>query len=182
MGFIANRMPAAEVDITTDLVRQLIARQHPDLADLPVGFLANGWDNALFRVGERLVARLPRRALVARLIRSEQHWLPRLAPGLPPVHSRRARANILISGGRVSGVIDFGDITSGDPAADLSVAWMLLPLPEHEAFHAAYGGGDALWARARGWALGLGLVFLVFSADNPAMLAIGQRTLARVLA
>jgi aminoglycoside phosphotransferase (APT) family kinase protein len=31
-------------------------------------------------------------------------------------------------------VIDFGDLTSGDPANDLSVAWMLLPAKERAIF------------------------------------------------
>ena len=55
-----NRMPAAEVEVSADLVRRLLADQHPDLARLPVEFLANGWDNELYRVGDGLVARLPR--------------------------------------------------------------------------------------------------------------------------
>jgi aminoglycoside phosphotransferase (APT) family kinase protein len=53
------------------------------------------------------------------------------APGYdgPPVwlHGDLHPANILVNDGQVSGVIDFGDITAGDPAGDLSVAWMLLP-------------------------------------------------------
>ena len=32
-----------------------------------------------------------------------------------------------ISGGRLSAVIDFGDLAAGDPATDLSVVWMVLP-------------------------------------------------------
>ncbi|HEY6310028.1 MAG TPA: hypothetical protein VIY52_04385 [Streptosporangiaceae bacterium] len=39
----ANRMPAAEVEVSADLVRRLLADQHPDLARLPVGFLAKSW-------------------------------------------------------------------------------------------------------------------------------------------
>jgi hypothetical protein len=78
-----NRMPAAEVEVSADLVRRLLAGQHPDLARLPVEFLANGWDNELYRVGDRLLARLPRRALGAEIIKNEQRWLPGLAPGLP---------------------------------------------------------------------------------------------------
>jgi hypothetical protein len=78
-----NRMPAAEVEVSADLVRRLLAGQHPDLARLPVEFLANGWDNELYRVGDRLIARLPRRALGAEIIKNEQRWLPGLAPGLP---------------------------------------------------------------------------------------------------
>ena len=78
-----NRMPAAEVEVSADLVRRLLAGQHPDLARLPVEFLANGWDNELYRVGDGLLARLPRRALGAEIIKNEQRWLPGLAPGLP---------------------------------------------------------------------------------------------------
>ncbi|HEY3649614.1 MAG TPA: phosphotransferase, partial [Streptosporangiaceae bacterium] len=76
-------MPAAEVEVSADLVRRLLTDQHPDLARLPVEFLANGWDNELYRVGDGLVARLPRRALGAQIIVNEQGWLPELAPRLP---------------------------------------------------------------------------------------------------
>ena len=71
----ANRMPVADVDISAELVRRLLASQHPDLAGLPVEFLANGWDNALFRLGTELVVRLPRRQLAATIIEHEQRWL-----------------------------------------------------------------------------------------------------------
>ena len=102
------------------------------------------------------------------------------------LHGDLHPVNILVHDGRVSGVIDFGDITSGDPATDLAVAWMLLPVACHDAFRAAYrdAGGpldDPLWARARGWALRLGLVFLAHSADNPQLHEVGRLTLAAVL-
>src|SRR6516164_7661202 len=80
---MANPMPAAEVDVSAGLVRRLLAGQHPDLAGQPVEFLANGWDNVMFRVGEELVARLPRRTLGAQILAHEQRWLPLLAPRLP---------------------------------------------------------------------------------------------------
>lgn len=75
--------PAAEVRIAPDLVRRLLAEQHPDLADRPVRLVANGWDNAIFRLGEDLAARMPRRAIGAKLIKHEQRWMPTLAPTLP---------------------------------------------------------------------------------------------------
>jgi aminoglycoside phosphotransferase (APT) family kinase protein len=316
-----NRMPAADVEVSADLVRRLLADQHPDLARLPVEFLANGWDNELYRVGDGLIARLPRRALGAEIIKNEQRWLPGLAPRLPlPIpypertgvpacgypyswsvvpylpgvpaaqagsfdpaaaaaavggflgalhvpapadapanpfrgvplaqragsfaanlalltgqagqelldrdavlrgwdaalaaprydgpplwlHGDLHPANVLVNDGQVSGVIDFGDITAGDPASDLSVAWMLLPPGCHASFWSAYqtagsaGGSRASWgswaswgsrvrvddalrARARGWALNLAIVFLAHSQDNPVLLEVGRRTLRTVL-
>jgi aminoglycoside phosphotransferase (APT) family kinase protein len=293
-------MPAAEVDVSPDLVRRLLATQQPDLAHLPVEVMANGWDNVMYRVGDQLVARLPRREVAARLLMHEQQWLPVLQPRLPlpvpapvragqpglgypwpwsvvpflpgqiaarnpptdlrdaavslgtflgvlhtpappdaPVNASRgvplaARsaadtqnisavgdlvdrtavlrawetavatpqwdgppvwlhgdlhpANILVHRGRISGVIDFGDITSGDPATDLAVAWTLLPADCHDAFRNAYraagryAASDDTWARAKGWALALSLVFLAHSADNPLLAEIGRHTLSAVLA
>ncbi len=107
----------------------------------------------------------------------------------PPVwlHGDLHPANILVHEGRISGVIDFGDVTSGDPATDLSVAWMLRPARQHDAFtdayHAASGHprSDHTWARARGWALALALAFLAHSADNPLMAGIGHRTIETLL-
>jgi len=43
----------------------------------------SGWDNAMFKLGDELAVRLPRRVAVAKLIEHEQRWLPQLAPLLP---------------------------------------------------------------------------------------------------
>ena len=106
----------------------------------------------------------------------------------PPLwlHGDLHPANVLVNDGQVSGVIDFGDITAGDPATDLSVAWMLLPPRCHASFWSAYqatGGqvNDALRARARGWALNFAIVFLAHSEDNPVLLEVGRCTLRTVL-
>ncbi|HEX6222590.1 MAG TPA: aminoglycoside phosphotransferase family protein [Acidimicrobiia bacterium] len=89
--------------------------------------------------------------------------------------------NLLVTDGTLSGVIDFGDITSGDPATDLVVAWSLVG-KEHELFWDAYGStAAALRLRARGWAISLGLAYVANSADNPAMESIGEETLQAVL-
>ncbi|GAA0805360.1 phosphotransferase [Spirilliplanes yamanashiensis] len=294
-----QRMPAAEVDVSPGLARRLLRAQHPALAGLPLSPLANGWDNVLFRLGDDLVVRLPRRALAARLLAHELRWLPGLAPRLPlpvpapvaagrpgegypwpwsvapylpgdtatdtppadpaaaasalggflaalhtpappdapanpyrgvPLAARPAAfhdqvaalgdtvdaaaagrawaaalaapawsgpalwlhgdlhpGNIVVAGGRVTGVIDFGDVTAGDPATDLAVAWLLLPAAARPAFAAAYDAAAAIpadaatWARARGWALAMGVAVAAHSADNPRMAAMGRRTLAAVL-
>ena len=93
--------------------------------------------------------------------------------------------NIVVNGGEVAGLIDFGDICAGDPATDLAVAWMLFGPGESERFRAAAGAGHPVdadtWARARGWALALGVAYLGSSDDNPAMAAIGRRTITAAL-
>lgn len=65
------------------MVRSLLADQHPDLAALPLVELAAGWDNNLWRLGDDLLVRLPRRAMAAPLTSNEHRWLPVLAPMLP---------------------------------------------------------------------------------------------------
>jgi aminoglycoside phosphotransferase (APT) family kinase protein len=290
--------PAAEVDVDAPLVARLLAEQHPDLAHLPLEPVGSGWDNALVRVGDGLVARLPRRAVAAEVVAHEHRWLPELAPTLPlpvPVPVRTGRpgagypwpwslcrwepgvvaaadpafdplvaarhlgaflaalhvpapldaprnpfrgvpladrverfedhlglvaaivdaaalracwadalaappwdhpavwvhgdlhpANLVVHDGRLAAVLDFGDLTAGDPATDLAVAWMLLPAAARPALRAAAGAGaaidDATWARARGWAVALGLACLAGAADEPLISRIGRRTMTAVLA
>jgi aminoglycoside phosphotransferase (APT) family kinase protein len=78
-----QRMPDAEVAIDAGLVQTLLREQHEDLASLPLIETGEGWDNKLFRLGDDLVVRLPRRQVAADLIVHEQHWLPVLASRLP---------------------------------------------------------------------------------------------------
>jgi aminoglycoside phosphotransferase (APT) family kinase protein len=75
--------PAADVTIDETLVRGLLAEQHPDLAGLPLQRFDAGWDNDLWRLGDELAVRLPRRAMGAFLTVHEHRWLPVLGPRLP---------------------------------------------------------------------------------------------------
>lgn len=77
-------MHAHEVDVDATLVRRLLAAQMPHLADLPL-VLVEPWgtDNAIWRLGEELVVRLPRVDWAQAQVRKEATWLPRLAPLLP---------------------------------------------------------------------------------------------------
>jgi aminoglycoside phosphotransferase (APT) family kinase protein len=293
-----ERMPGAEVAIDIGLVRALLEEQHPDLAFLRLVDAGEGWDNKLFRLGDELVVRLPRRQVAARLVEYEQRWLPVLAPHLPlpvpaPVRVGRpgcgfpwawsvapwfsgetaaaltpgltddlavrlgeflaalhrpapvdapanpfrtslasrsdafterlqrcgqqidqaraldvwrtalaARAwsgpavwvhgdlhpgNLVVHAGELAAVIDFGDLTAGDPAVDLAVAWMLWPANVRAVFRAtvdrsAHGADAAMWQRARGWAVSLGVAYLIHSLDNPLMGTIGLRAVAAALA
>ena len=74
--------PPAEFALDVPFVAGLLAAQHPDLAHLPLREVDAGWDNAMFRLGDDLAVRLPRRAVAAPLIEHEQTWLPQIASQL----------------------------------------------------------------------------------------------------
>ena len=70
--------------IDAGLARRLVAAQFPEWADLPVEpVVPSGWDNRTFRLGSRMLIRLPSAAAYAAQVEKEQLWLPRLAPLLP---------------------------------------------------------------------------------------------------
>ncbi|WP_193509962.1 aminoglycoside phosphotransferase family protein [Cryobacterium sp. BB736] len=285
--------PAADIRVDDALVARLVETQHPDVAG-PVTLIANGWDNAIYRLGDRLGVRLPRREVAAQLTLNEQRWLPELAgqvsvpipvperigvptPAYPwpwsilpwfdgsaatgvPVEDRgrlavdlaafvhelheqappdaphnpvrgvplRSRetvflerlatadlpdadrlrrlwerlvetppwqgppvwlhgdlhpGNLLVNAsGALSAVIDFGDLTAGDPASDLAVAWLAFDPDVRTAFRDLIVDADNdTWLRAHGWALLLSTAFLVHSEPDSAMRAIGEHGLEQVL-
>ena len=78
------KMHDGEVDIDAGLVGRLVAEQFPHLADLPITEVrSTGTVNAIYRLGDRLCARLPRVAEWAPDLDREWRWLPELAPRLP---------------------------------------------------------------------------------------------------
>lgn len=293
-----HRRPAADVVITEELVRRLLIEQHPDLADGALVHADGGWDNEMYRLGDDLAVRLPRREVAAELAANEHRWLPLLAPSLrlrlpapvrtgrptrgfpypwgvvpwlpgapawrepvaartvwaadladaltdlhvaaptgapvnpfrsgplanrdeavrqrlhvpvpglpdtgrlqevwrdalaappllgPPtwVHGDPHPANLLVASGRLVALVDFGDLTAGDPATDLATAWLTFDEAGRAAFRdrlTARGALDAAtWRRARGWALSMSLT-MVRRASDPAIGGIGQHALGQLLA
>jgi aminoglycoside phosphotransferase (APT) family kinase protein len=80
----ARKMHSDEVDTDVSLVGRLLAGQFPQWADLPIEPVRSaGTDNALYRLGEDMVVRLPRIHWATGQVEKEQCWLPRLAPHLP---------------------------------------------------------------------------------------------------
>jgi aminoglycoside phosphotransferase (APT) family kinase protein len=80
----AAKMHADELDIDAALVTRLVAEQFPRWAELTVTQVASaGTDNAMYRLGDDMVVRLPRLPGGARQIGKEHRWLPHLAPHLP---------------------------------------------------------------------------------------------------
>jgi GrpB-like predicted nucleotidyltransferase (UPF0157 family)/aminoglycoside phosphotransferase (APT) family kinase protein len=103
----------------------------------------------------------------------------------PPlwIHGDLHPGNLLIENGHLSAVVDFGDLTSGDPATDFSVAWMLLPPSHRDRFRAAVRPAsnpvdDDTWLRARGWALALGVAYRASSREDEPLAALGTNTVA----
>jgi aminoglycoside phosphotransferase (APT) family kinase protein len=89
-----GRLHADELDTDAELVRRLLAAQFPQWAELPIEPLPlGGTDNAIYRLGDSLSVRLPRRASWAPgPTEREFEWLPKLAPLLPfPVPAPVAR-------------------------------------------------------------------------------------------
>lgn len=96
------------------------------------------------------------------------------APGWdgPPVwlHADLMPGNLLVDGGRLTSVIDFGCLGAGDPACDLFPAWNLLPAKAREVFREALSVDDATWIRGRGRTLSQALIALpYYRKTNPAM-------------
>ena len=80
----ASKMHADEVDTDVALVGRLLAAQFPQWAELPIEPVRPfGTDNALYRLGDDMVVRLPRRERTSETLQKERRWLPRLAPLLP---------------------------------------------------------------------------------------------------
>jgi aminoglycoside phosphotransferase (APT) family kinase protein len=111
----------------------------------------------------------------------------------PPVwlHGDLHPANVVVSDGTLSGVIDFGDMCSGDPAVDLAAAWVLLPAGAATRFFDAYAHADeAMIRRARGLAALKSLALILIGragerglpGGKPTWGPAGQAALDRVLA
>jgi aminoglycoside phosphotransferase (APT) family kinase protein len=77
-------MHADEVVIDIPLIRRLLIAQFPRWAELPIAPVPSaGTDNALYRLGDDMVVRLPRIHWAVGGVDKEYQWLPRLAPHLP---------------------------------------------------------------------------------------------------
>ena len=280
--------------IDIPLVDKLLKEQHPDLANLPIQFVDAGLDNVMFRLGDRLSIRLPRREIAAKLIENEQTWLPIFADRLPipipnpyrigqpnqdypyrwsvlpwldgisadqeepdpnqakilatflrslhisapanapenifrgvPLIQRAAvieermqrlelrtelitpsikqawqmalnapldveakwihgdlhSRNILVKNGEIAGIIDWGDMTSGDIATDLASIWMLFGNQEaRQQAIATYGNiSEATLQRSQGWAISFGVILLDLGLTNdPRYTVMGKRALQRM--
>ncbi|MFI2240465.1 aminoglycoside phosphotransferase family protein [Streptomyces chrestomyceticus] len=102
----------------------------------------------------------------------------------PPVwlHADLMPGNLLVDGGRLTGVIDFGCTGVGDPACDLFPAWNLLPSDARKVFREALDVDEATWRRGRGRTLSQALIALpYYRRTNPAMACNARHVIREVL-
>ena len=68
--------PPRHASITADAARALVAAQAPEFAELELGAHSEGWDCAMYRLGDSLAVRLPRTASAVRFLLAETKWVP----------------------------------------------------------------------------------------------------------
>jgi aminoglycoside phosphotransferase (APT) family kinase protein len=109
--------------------------------------------------------------------------LPRGAGGDVMSHGDLIPGNVLVSSGRLAGVLDVGGLGPADPALDLVAAWHLLEDAPRQVFRDDLECGDLEWERGKAWAFeqAMGAAWY-YVQSNPAMSRMGRRTLERLQA
>ena len=99
------------------------------------------------------------------------------------IHADLLRPNVLVQGGRLCAVIDFGGVGIGDPAADVIAAWSVFSQTGRGVFRGALDVDDGTWNRARGFALlQAAMIIPYYTETNPGFVALAKRTIEEVLA
>ena len=275
---MTNKTPPADLFVDIELIRRLIYEQCPEYSGKSIQIVGAGWDNYIYRLGNDLALRLPRRKEAIGLIQHEQRWLPKIqklidipipapvfkgkaseyynsiwsiipwfegrtanlekldasellrlvenlrrlhipatddAPdnplrGVPLIqrkevveerleilshktelitsevyeiwnnaldaevhveerwiHGDLHSRNIIVNNGKITALIDWGDMTIGDVATDLACLWMLI---DDNAFRKlcldVYEADDALRRRSAGWAVFYGAVLLATGLED----------------
>lgn len=100
------------------------------------------------------------------------------------IHGDLHPGNLIADGSALVSIIDFGDLTAGDPAYDLAVAWLAFDARGRAAFQAELQGVyDApTWMRARAWAAAVALMLVLQSDDDPAYRTLGRDAVRELVA
>jgi aminoglycoside phosphotransferase (APT) family kinase protein len=90
--------------------------------------------------------------------------------------------NLLVEGGRLKAVIDFGSAGIGDPALDVIAAWSVFAEEGRLAFREGLGVDEGTWTRARGFALHQAVFIMqYYPKSNPGFVTMAHRTVDQVL-
>lgn len=82
------------------------------------------------------------------------------------VHGDVSAGNLLVQDGRLSAVIDFGQLAIGDPACDLAITWTLFQRESRKLFRTTLELDEGTWARGRAWTLWKALL-VAAGSTNP---------------
>ncbi len=192
-GTPADLTPIAHIEAAEALADFLLALHHQAPADapsnptrgIPLAGLKERVDDSFQVIADHANVDAARavwqEAVAAPTWQGAPFWL----------HGDLHPANVIVRDGDLAGVIDFGEMCAGDPATDLSAAWILLPAGAAQRFFDAYEPADeATVTRARGWAVlrALGLIAIGQSGrlglpgGKPTWEPAGYATLERVVA
>jgi aminoglycoside phosphotransferase (APT) family kinase protein len=107
--------------------------------------------------------------------------LPRSAPDVM-THGDLIPGNLLVSEGRLVGILDVGGLRPADPALDLVCAWHVLEAGPRQAFRKDLECDDLEWERGTAWAFeqAIGAVWH-YAESNRTMSEMGRRTLDRIM-
>ncbi|MGW4823262.1 aminoglycoside phosphotransferase family protein [Streptomyces sp. NPDC004227] len=138
----------------------------------------DAWMETCFRHSEQLLD-VPR----LRHIWSTLRELPRSAAEDVMAHGDLIPGNVLVSAGRLAGILDVGSFAPADLSLDLVSAWHLLETGPRQVLRDRLGCDDLEWERGKAWAFvqAMGLVWY-YVESNPTMSRLGQRSLERILA
>lgn len=98
-------------------------------------------------------------------------------------HSDLLRPNLLVRGGELVAVIDFGGVGVGDPANDVIAAWSVFGPVGRHLFREVLEVDDSTWERSRGIALHQAvLITSYYRRSNPGFVRTAVRTIREILA
>jgi aminoglycoside phosphotransferase (APT) family kinase protein len=99
------------------------------------------------------------------------------------LHGDLHPGNLLVQNGRISAVIDWGLMSVGDPALDIMAAWTVLSPLGRALLREKLAVDDDTWARARGWALCVGVIATAYYGDsNPVLAGFSRRAAEEAIA
>jgi len=137
----------------------------------------DAWMETCFGHSEQLLD-VPRLRRMWAVMRS----LPRGAADVM-THGDLIPGNLLVSDGRLAGILDVGGLGPADPALDLVAGWHLLEAGPRRVLREDLGCDDLEWERGKAWAFEQAMGAAWYYADsNPAMSRMGRRTLHRIMA
>jgi len=97
------------------------------------------------------------------------------------VHGDVAVGNLLVQNGRLSGVIDFGTMGTGDPSSDLVMAWNFFDEESRAIFLSKMNVDADTVNRARGWALWKALITYAWNEKDSELSRWGKRVIDVIL-